>query len=78
MFFEAERDGLKQNSLVQSVEDFKDGYVFYVSFRGAEFYPSHLNQSGHVLELEIDVSKVYICSSFKEYTDLTDIDTSNG
>lgn len=78
VFFEAERDGLKQNSLVQSVQDFKDGYVFYVSFRGAEFYPSHLNQSGHVLELEIDVSKVYICSSFKEYIELTDIDTSNG
>jgi hypothetical protein len=78
VFFEAERDGLKQNSLVQSVQDFKDGYVFYVSFRGAEFYPSHLNHSGHVLELEIDVSKVYICSSFKEYANMTVEDYSDG
>ena len=78
IFFEAEREGIKQHKLVQTVQDFKDGYVFYVSFRGAEFYPSHLNHSGHVLELEIDVSKVYICSSFKEYANMTVEDCSEG
>ncbi len=78
IFFEAEREGIKQRKLVETVQDFIDGAVFYVSFRGAEFYPDHLNQSGHVLELKIDVSKVYICSSFKEYINMTVEDYSDG
>ena len=77
-FHEAERGGEKQPKLVESIQDFIDGAVFYVSFRGSEWYPSHLNYSGHVLTLELDVSKVYICSTFKEYAGMTINDFSSG
>lgn len=77
IFFEEERD-VKQHKAVEKVEDFIDGAVFYVSFRGPEFYPKSLNQSGYVYELEIEINKVYICSTFDEYVNLTNIDESDG